>query len=96
MFPELLLKQMNVSPALLVCPDQKEVNAAHHQNVSRVLHGAKYGHATEIIWLPLRFSEALSLVDTAIAMLRVAVGPDNPNVATALAIKVTKTLVHQI
>ena len=35
-----------------------------------------------------RFAEALKLCEAAVAKLKVAVGPDNPNVATALAIKV--------
>ena len=39
--------------------------------------------------MPIRFPEALSLVDTAIGTLKIALGPDNPNMATALAIKVS-------
>lgn len=35
-----------------------------------------------------RYAEALKLCEEALAMLRIALGPDNPNVATALAVTV--------
>ena len=37
-----------------------------------------------------RYTEALQISEEAIASLKVSVGPDNPNVATAIATKVVR------
>ena len=42
---------------------------------------------------PCRFLEALQISEEAILLLKISVGPDNPNVATALATKVFKNLI---